>query len=82
MNWEPWTGCYKVSDGCTYCYFYGLYSKRHGQNTVQKTGEFDKPLAHTVKGTLRIPGGKIVATCFASDFFISEADGWRTEAGP
>ena len=33
MNWEPWTGCYKVSDGCTYCYFYGPYSKRCGQNT-------------------------------------------------
>ena len=44
MNWEPWTGCYKVSEGCTYCYFYEPYSKRHGQNTVQKTAEFDKPI--------------------------------------
>jgi len=80
MNWEPWTGCYKVSDGCTYCYYYGPYSKRFGQNTVQKTGEFDKPLAKTDKGKYRIPGGKIVATCFASDFFIAEADEWRAEA--
>jgi len=80
MNWEPWTGCYKVSDGCTYCYFYGPYSKRYGQNTVQKTNEFDKPVAVTAKGTPKIPSGKIVATCFSSDFFIPEADEWRTEA--
>lgn len=43
MAWEPWTGCYKKSDGCTYCYYYGPYSKRFGQNTVVKTDEFYKP---------------------------------------
>jgi protein gp37 len=80
MNWEPWSGCYKVSDGCTYCYFYGPYSKRYGQNTVMKTGEFNKPVAKTTKGVPKIPGGKIVATCFASDFFIAEADEWRADA--
>jgi len=46
---------------------------------VTKTSDFDKPVAKTAKGTQRIPGGKIVATCFASDFFIAEADEWRTE---
>ena len=80
MNWEPWTGCYPVSDGCKYCYFYGPYSKRSGQNTVYKTEEFDKPVAKTAKGADRIQGGKIVATCFASDFFIAEADEWRKDA--
>jgi len=80
MNWEPWTGCYKVSEGCKYCYFYGPYSKRYGQNTVQKTSEFDKPIAKTKKGTYKIGSGKIVATCFASDFFIPEADEWRVDA--
>jgi protein gp37 len=80
MNWDPWTGCYKVSDGCTYCYFYGPFSKRYGQNNIRKTNEFDKPIAKTTKGKDRIQGGKIVATCFASDFFIAEADQWRTEA--
>ena len=80
MNWEPWTGCYKISDGCTYCYFYGPFSKRFGQNNVHKTNEFDKPIAKTTKGTDKIQSGKIVATCFASDFFIAEADEWRSEA--
>ena len=80
MNWEPWTGCYKISDGCAYCYYYGPYSKRYGQNTVQKTDEFDKPVSITAKGAPGIASGKTVATCFASDFFIPEADGWRTDA--
>ncbi|MCL2163446.1 MAG: phage Gp37/Gp68 family protein [Oscillospiraceae bacterium] len=80
MNWEPWTGCYKVSDGCTYCYFYGPYSKRYGQNSVRKTEDFDKPVALNAKGKPRISAGKIVATCFASDFFIAEADEWRGAA--
>ncbi len=80
MNWEPWTGCYKISDGCTYCYFYGPFSKRCGQNSMVRTNEFDKPIAKTKKGTDKIESGKIVATCFASDFFIAEADEWRTDA--
>ena len=80
MNWEPWTGCYKVSDGCTYCYFYGPFSKRYGQNTIFKTEEFNKPIAKSAKGVPKISSGKIVATCFASDFFIAEADEWRAEA--
>jgi len=80
MNWEPWTGCYKYSEGCTYCYFYGEFSKRHGRNTVHKTEEFDKPIAINAKGVQKIKSGKIVATCFAGDFFIAEADEWRHDA--
>lgn len=80
MNWEPWTGCYPASEGCKYCYFYGPYAKRYGQNTVQKTAEFDKPTAQTAKGAPRIASGKIVATCFATDFFLPEADAWRAQA--
>jgi len=73
VSWEPWTGCYQVSEGCKYCYFYGLYSKRYGQNIIQKTNEFDKPITKKITG-------KVVATCFASDFFIAEADEWRKDA--
>ena len=80
MNWEPWSGCYKVSDGCTYCYFYGPYSKRYGQNRVEKTTEFYKPLSKNPKGVYRIKSGATVVTCFATDFFIPEADEWREEA--
>lgn len=80
MNWELWTGCYPASDGCKYCYFYGPYAKRCGQNTVQKTDKFDWPVRMNAKGEYNIKGNKILATCFATDFFLPEADDWRAEA--
>lgn len=80
MNWEPWTGCHRVSDGCTNCYFYGPYAKRYGQNVIQKTDKFDWPVRKTAKGEYNIKGGKILPTCFATDFFLPEADEWRKEA--
>ncbi len=80
MNWEPWTGCYKISDGCTNCYFYGTHSKRYGQNTVKKTDKFNWPIRKNAKGEYSIKGDKILATCFATDFFLPEADAWRKEA--
>ena len=79
MSWEPWRGCYKVSAGCEYCYFYGQYSKRHGQNNIVKTDEFNKPIVKSAKGIYKIASGKIVPTCFATDFFIPESDEWRKD---
>ncbi len=80
MNWEPWTGCYQISDGCTHCYFYGPHAKRFGQNIIQKTDKFDWPIRTNTKGEYNIKGNKILATCFATDFFLPEADEWRKEA--
>lgn len=79
MNWEPWTGCYLVSEGCRNCYFYGANAKRFGQNTIVKTDKFDHPIRRNTKGEYNIKGDKILATCFATDFFLSEADEWRKE---
>ena len=80
MGWEPWTGCYAESDGCTYCYFYGPYSKRCGQNTIVKTDEFYKPLEMKTKSKMKMESGALVPMCFATDFFLQEADEWRVEA--
>lgn len=80
MNWEPWRGCYKISDGCTYCYFYGPYAKRYGESTIQKTDKFDWPIRKNAKGAYNIKGNQILPTCFATDFFLPEADEWREEA--
>ena len=44
MNWEPWTGCVPYSEGCKYCYYYGPYAKRYGQNEITKTDKFDWPI--------------------------------------
>ncbi|MDL2218354.1 phage Gp37/Gp68 family protein, partial [Christensenellaceae bacterium OttesenSCG-928-M15] len=79
MNWEPWTGCYPASDGCANCYFYGPNAKRYGQNTIEKTDKFDWPIRKNKKGEYNIKGGKILATCFATDFFLPEVDGWRSD---
>jgi protein gp37 len=79
MNWEPWTGCYKASDGCNNCYFYGPNAKRFGQNTITKTDKFDWAIRKNTKGEYNIKGGKILPTCFATDFFLPEADEWRKE---
>lgn len=80
MNWEPWTGCYPASEGCANCYFYGPYGKRYQQNTVVKTDKFSWPIKRDKKGEYSIKGNKILATCFATDFFLPEADAWREEA--
>lgn len=80
MNWEPWTGCYAVSAGCEQCYFYGPHAKRYGQNKITKTDKFDWPVRKKANGEYNIKGNKILATCFATDFFIPEADEWRAEA--
>lgn len=53
MNWEPWTGCYKASDGCTNCYFYGPHAKRYGQSTIEKTDKFDWPVRKKPNGGYR-----------------------------
>lgn len=80
MNWEPWTGCQPISEGCANCYFYGTTAKRYGQNLIQKTDKFDWPIRKNAKGEYNIKGNKILATCFATDFFLPEADEWRKEA--
>ncbi|MGX8852355.1 DUF5131 family protein [Amedibacillus sp. YH-ame10] len=80
MNWEPWSGCYKISEGCSNCYFYGPNAKRYGQNKIEKTDKFNWPIRKNAKGEYNIKGDKILATCFATDFFLPEADEWRKEA--
>lgn len=79
MNWEPWTGCHRYSDGCLNCYFYGPNAKRFGSNNIEKTDKFDWPIRKNKKGEYNIKGGKTIATCFATDFFLDEADKWRKE---
>lgn len=79
MNWEPWTGCYSVSAGCANCYYYGPNAKRSGQNTITKTDKYDWPIRKNKKGEYNIKGGKILPTCFATDFLLPEADKWRCD---
>jgi protein gp37 len=80
MGWEPWTGCYKISDGCTYCYYYGKYSKRQNENNIVKTKDFFMPLEKNLNNEYRVKSNATLSTCFTTDFFLPETDEWRIEA--
>ena len=74
-TWNPWQGCHKVSDGCKNCYMF-RDKKRYGQDASivvrSKPPTFNKPLHWKDPAK--------VFVCSWSDFFIQEADTWRTEA--
>lgn len=73
-TWSPWHGCRKKSSGCRYCYMY-RNKERYGQDpttVVKSKSMFNAPL--------KWKEPKLIFTCSWSDFFIEEADGWRSEA--
>lgn len=79
--WNLWHGCHKLSAGCAHCYVYRGDSKRGiDSSIVCKTKSFDLPIQKKRNGEYKIPSGSLVYTCFTSDFFLEDADEWRTEA--
>jgi len=79
--WNPWHGCRKLSEGCRYCYVYRRDAKYDIDSTlVRKTKNFDLPIQTKRNGEYKIPSGTPVYTCFTSDFFVEDADVWRSEA--
>ena len=79
--WNPWHGCRKLSEGCRHCYVYRRDAKHDIDSTiVRKTKNFDLPVQKKRSGAYKIPAGTMVYTCFTSDFFVEDADQWRTEA--
>jgi len=79
--WNLWHGCHKLSEGCRHCYVYRGDAKHEIDSTiVTKTKNFDLPVQKKRNGEYKIPSGTMVYTCFTSDFFVEDADYWRTEA--
>lgn len=81
-DWNPWHGCTKISPGCKYCYVYRqdeLYGCTDSSSLCRKTGNFSLPLKRTRSGEYKLPSGKIIYTCFTSDFLLEDADCWRQE---
>ncbi|MGN0641558.1 MAG: DUF5131 family protein [Huintestinicola sp.] len=79
-DWNPWHGCTKISEGCKYCYVYRqdeMYGSAEESRICRKTNSFDLPVKRKRDGSYKIPSGKIVFTCFTSDFLLSDADEWR-----
>lgn len=81
-SWNLWHGCTKISPGCRHCYVYrrdAVLGK--DASIVEKTNQFDLPIRRKRDGSYALqPDGDFVYTCFTSDFFHPDADGWRLEA--
>ena len=81
-SWNPWHGCTKLSPGCKYCYVYrqdAMYGAEKASSLCRKNGDFDLPIRKKRNGSWKLPPGKIVFTCFTSDFLLKDADDWRAE---
>ena len=80
-TWNPWHGCKKISEGCANCYMYFLDQIRAQDSTlILLTNNMKKPLAKNRKGEYKIKSGELIRVCMTSDFFLEEADAWRTQA--
>ncbi|MBQ3635304.1 MAG: DUF5131 family protein [Bacteroidales bacterium] len=81
-DWNPWHGCTKVSPGCKFCYVYrqdAMYGSDISSSLCRKTANFNLPVKRKRDKSYKIESGKIVFTCFTSDFLLSDADPWRPE---
>ncbi len=82
-DWNPWHGCTKISPGCKYCYVYRqdqMYGAEKSSSDVTLNNNFRLPIKRKRDKSYKIPSGKIVFTCFTSDFLVEGADKWRDEA--
>ncbi len=81
-NWNPWHGCTKIGPGCKYCYVYrqdAVYGTETASSLCRKNRSFALPIQKKRDGSPKIPSGRIVFTCFTSDFLLEDADPWRQE---
>ena len=82
MVWNPWHSCRKLSDGCKNCYVYRIDS-RHDKDAgeIRKNeSTFLEPVKKNRRGEYKHPSGTFFFTCFSSDFFLEDADVWRSDA--
>lgn len=56
-----------------------MYGCEIGSNIARKTAAFDFPIKRKRDKSYKLPSGKVVFTCFTSDFFLKDADEWRPE---
>lgn len=82
--WNPWRGCHKCSEGCTFCYIHKGDAKRGvDTNHVVKTDKITAPLEKYRRGEkvgqYKMKPGEWVYVCFSSDFLLEDADAWRNE---
>jgi len=79
--WNPWHGCVRKSPGCANCYMFTLDARRGGDGShIYKTANMRYPLQKNRDGSYKVKSGEQIRVCMTSDFFLEEADQWRSEA--
>lgn len=80
-SWNPWHGCFRVSEGCKNCFIYSMDSI-HKRDTkhICLNKNFEYPLKKRRNGEYHILDNTLVYTCFSSDFLLPQADEWRKRA--
>lgn len=68
-----WNGCKKVSKGCKNCFVYKMDQRYDRYTTKIEKGT----TTYELKDNSCLPNS-LVKLCFSSDFFIEEADKWRS----
>lgn len=56
-----------------------MYGSEIGSNIARKTAAFDFPVKRKRDKSYKLSPGKVVFTCFTSDFFLKDADEWRPD---
>jgi protein gp37 len=83
-TWNPWIGCRKKTEECTFCYIPRFIRGRTGKsafNGPQLTSESTWAMPRQWNEKARAANRRMrVFTCSLSDFFEEEADPWRTAA--
>ncbi|MBQ9557263.1 MAG: DUF5131 family protein, partial [Clostridia bacterium] len=80
--WNPWHGCRKCSEGCENCYMFYLdsFNGKDGGEIYRTKAGFSYPLSKDRAGNYKVKSGETLRVCMTSDFFLEEADEWRSEA--
>lgn len=79
--WSPWRGCHRFSEGCKFCYIHKGDARRGvdtGKITLQEKSLY-APIERKKDGSYKMKAGQTVYTCFSTDFFLADADEWRSE---
>lgn len=81
IEWNPWHGCHKKSEGCRHCYVYRRDARYNlDASIITKNKHFNLPIQKTRQGTYKILPKTLIYTCFTSDFLLEDAQEWLKEA--
>ena len=78
VEWNPWSGCHPISEGCRHC---PALEREENSPTVRQTKDFYLPIKRSRANGYRLTFlDNPVYVCTDSDFFLEEADRWRPAA--